>query len=95
MTGKQLIDLRNRNRRHNRPHTITYLDSPHILPKTTMKTPLLLLLTLATALIAAQPPAIINHQGRIVAGGVNFDGTGHFKLRERPGQSRSLVRDRR
>jgi len=33
-----------------------------------------------TLLPAAGPPGILNHQGRIAAGGANYDGTGWFKF---------------
>lgn len=41
---------------------------------------LLLSLGLMVLPVSAQVPHILNYQGRIVAGGVNFDGTGKFKF---------------
>ena len=42
---------------------------------------LLAVACLAVPLTAtAQVPQLINYQGRVAAGGVNFDGTGQFKF---------------
>lgn len=37
-------------------------------------------LVLLTAVLHAQVPALINYQGRVAVGNVNFDGTGQFKF---------------
>jgi hypothetical protein len=39
-----------------------------------------LITTAATALLSAQVPKILNHQGRVVVGTTNFSGTGQFKF---------------
>lgn len=41
---------------------------------------LLALVLTAGAALAADPPAILNHQGRIAVSGTNHDGTGYFKF---------------
>ena len=40
----------------------------------------LLLLLLAATTLRAQETQLINHQGRVTAGGVNFEGSGQFKF---------------
>jgi len=37
-------------------------------------------LSLSDRAVAADPPGILNHQGRIAVNGTNFDGAGHFKF---------------
>lgn len=41
---------------------------------------LLLPLVFSGSILAADPPGILSHQGRIAVAGVNFDGAGHFKF---------------
>ena len=40
----------------------------------------LVLLLLTAAALHAQVPRLINYQGRVAVGGVNFDGAGQFKF---------------
>ena len=40
----------------------------------------LVLLFLAVTALHAQEPRLINYQGRVAVGGVNFDGSGQFKF---------------
>ena len=42
--------------------------------------PLILLVCLATVLVVADVPQIINYQGRVAVGTVNFNGSGQFKF---------------
>ncbi|MGI8604581.1 MAG: hypothetical protein ACR2OZ_16540 [Verrucomicrobiales bacterium] len=46
----------------------------------TVIVPTLVLLLLATGAVQAQVPQLINYQGRVAVGGVNFDGSGQFKF---------------
>jgi hypothetical protein len=41
---------------------------------------MLLTLLLVSPVPAANPPGVLNHQGRIVVNGANYDGTGYFKF---------------
>lgn len=45
-----------------------------------MKPPLLFLLILIATPVAAQVPRVLNFQGRVTSGGVNFTGNGRFKF---------------
>jgi hypothetical protein len=40
----------------------------------------LILLALISPALAANPPGVLNHQGRIAVNGNNYDGTGYFKF---------------
>ena len=41
--------------------------------------PYIAVLVLMSIGVQAAPPGIIGHSGRVTVGGVNFNGTGHFK----------------
>lgn len=45
-----------------------------------MKSLITVFLAISIPLLAADPPAMINHQGRIAVSGTNYDGTGYFKF---------------
>ncbi len=63
--------------------TLLICPGSHILPAGAIAIPILALLLFAALpefTHAAEPPGILNHQGRIAVDGVNYDGSGKFKF---------------